>query len=125
MYGLINTWEVASSAQILRLFDNFDDVNDVLPFFDPTADDQDGTIWNGWSSTPRPLVPDDNLTLGIGYYEPDDYYQESVFTTGRDISLKGAWVKSVGAPVPVPSTILLFGPGLMALAWIKRRFRHK
>jgi hypothetical protein len=119
-YGLVNTWAIASEAQMNELFENFDRLagpegtsmcDPQLPdcFFEQTAtvpcpvDICEGEyfrVWEGWSATTE--GPDD-IRVGVlinykGQSEPD-FWDESVVPVDSQDSVGGSWVVSSVGPV--------------------------
>jgi hypothetical protein len=115
-YGLINTWEIASQAQIENLFENFDSSCDVyggcLPpqdtkYFEETLelfhpDDPEVLlfrIWHGWSSTTDGT--DSNIIGYLAQWQGNmtsDFWFEEIMVVDRQDVVSGSWVVSAVGP---------------------------
>jgi hypothetical protein len=137
-YGGINTWQIASGAQMEDLFDNFDSLLDMCDpkqpdcFFEPTATvpcpqglDCQGeyfTVWEGWSNTTE---GSDDIRVGAlinykGINESSGWF-EVINAIDEQDNVGGSWVVSDVAPIPVPAAVWLFGSGLLGLIGMARR----
>ncbi|CAB1082108.1 hypothetical protein D1AOALGA4SA_9746 [Olavius algarvensis Delta 1 endosymbiont] len=123
-YGGADSWELASLEQIEVLFNSIETLDDA-DLFDATSISGDDRIWYGRSTTEvsggnarrSPIIEYSN-----GILEKDSTLFVPDFA---DAPILGAWVKTTdypSSPVPEPTSILLLVPGMMALAWFRKRF---
>lgn len=128
--GGYTNWHMATYAEVLALYPVYD-ISEIAGVFTPISDTF--PHWTGRYDRIRPSSSElpwhsYHYEMGFAYDSVNDSWSGGIGSSVHDLAALsglGAWVVGDVAPVPEPTTMLLFGTGIAGLVGTRLRRKKK